>query len=102
MEIDFTFTATVWLWNGDSAWHFVSLPTNIADEITDMVVGKPRGFGSVRVDVTSGNVTWSTSLFPDKKSGTYILPLKKEVRKLISCNVGDTVELIVGVKVEMM
>ena len=99
MDTDFTFTATIWLWNGDSAWHFVSLPTNVADEIADLVAGKSRGFGSVRVDVTSGDVDWSTSIFPDKKSATYILPLKKEVRKVIGCEAGDSVELHIHVNV---
>jgi hypothetical protein len=102
METDFTFTATIWLWKGDSAWHFVSLPINVADEIADLVVGKSRGFGSVRVDVTSGDVNWSTSIFPDKNSGTYILPLKKEVRKLIGCKVGDSVGLTIRVNVEQI
>jgi hypothetical protein len=102
MKSGFTFTAKIWLWQGDSPWHFVSLPTEVADEIADLVVGKSRGFGSVRVDVTSGDVNWSTSIFPDRKSGTYILPLKKEVRRLIGCEAGDSVDLTIRVKMEQI
>ena len=84
-----SFTAEIWLWKADAAWHFISLPTSIADEIADLVVGKSRGFGSVRVEVTSGDVQWTTSIFPDKKSGTYILPVKKDVRRQLECAAGD-------------
>jgi len=34
----------------------------------------------VRVDVTVGATSWRTSIFPDSKTGTYLLPVKKAVR----------------------
>lgn len=89
----FRFRATVWLWSGDSAWHFVSLPDDIADDVEARSLGSTRGFGSVRVEVRSGDVTWRTSLFPDKKSGTYLLPLKKQVRQSLGCQAGSTIEI---------
>jgi hypothetical protein len=27
-----------------------------------------------------GGTTWQTSIFPDRKTGTYVLPMKKAVR----------------------
>jgi hypothetical protein len=45
-----------------------------------MVEGRTGGFGSVRVDVVVGSSQWSTSLFPDSREGTYLLPVKKAVR----------------------
>jgi len=35
----------------------------------------------VRVEVTIGATTWRTSLFPDSKRQTYVLPVKKDVRR---------------------
>lgn len=93
MTQHFSFTSEVWLWNGDSPWHFVSVPEDIADEIADLMEGRLRGFGSVRVEVTSKDLTWRTSLFPDKKSGTYILPLKKHVREHLGCFEGSRVTI---------
>jgi hypothetical protein len=89
----FSFTAEIWLWKGDAAWHFISLPTYIADEIANLVVGQTRGFGSVRVEVTSSDIQWTTSIFPDKKSGTYILPIKKDVRRQLKCSAGDEMKV---------
>ena len=93
MAMGFSFTGTVWLWQGDSPWHFVSLPEDIADEIADLMEGRLRGFGSVRVEVTAKGLTWRTSIFPDRKSGTYILPLKKQVREHLGCGEGSRVRL---------
>lgn len=77
-----TFEAELWRWQGDAAWHFVSLPEDVADtiEFAAEADGLTRGFGSVRVEVTVGATTWRTSLFPDAERGTYILPVKRAVR----------------------
>jgi hypothetical protein len=77
---EFEFTAELWQWDGDAAWHFVSLPEAVADEIADLAEGKERGFGSVRVEVSVGATTWATSVFPDAQRGTYVLPVKNAVR----------------------
>jgi hypothetical protein len=76
----FSFTADVWEHEGPAAWHFVSLPEAVADEIEATYGHQARGFGSLRVEVTVGKNRWSTSIFPDRKRGTYVLPVKKAVR----------------------
>ena len=77
---EFSFTATVWEHEGTGSWHFVSLPDDEADDIEQMFGGNARGFGSLRVDVTIGTTSWQTSIFPDAKRRTYVLPVKKSVR----------------------
>jgi hypothetical protein len=76
----FSFTADVWEHEGPATWHFVSLPEAVADEIEATYGHLARGFGSLRVEVTIGKTRWSTSIFPDRKRGTYVLPMKKQVR----------------------
>ena len=87
---NFTFTAELWRWSGDAAWRFVTVPPDVADEIR-MVSGPPRGFGSVRVEVTVGSTTWRTSVFPDSSARTYLLPMKKAVRVAEDLEDGDEV-----------
>jgi hypothetical protein len=77
----YTFTAEVWENSGAGAWHFVDLPEDTADDIEERHGATAAGFGSIRVEVTIGSSTWHTSLFPDSKRKTYVLPLKKAVRK---------------------
>jgi hypothetical protein len=90
------FDAELWLWDGDAAWHFVTLPEDVSDEVEDEA-GERRGFGSVPVEVTLGSSTWRTSVFPDSKRGAFLLPVKKQVRTREQVEVGDvvTVELTV-------
>ncbi|MEQ1701147.1 MAG: DUF1905 domain-containing protein [Ilumatobacteraceae bacterium] len=79
----FEFSATVWQWQGDgpATWRFVTLPFDVTDEIDDLTSHATRGFGSVRVTVTVGATTWTTSVFPSKEHKSFILPVKAQVRK---------------------
>lgn len=91
------FDAELWIWDarrGDS-WTFVSLPVDSSEEIRELVGGARRGFGSVRVRVTVGGTTWSTSIFPDSAQGCYVLPVKRAVRKAESLEAGDVARVSV-------
>ena len=81
MSATFTFEAEIWLWEGDAAWHFLSLPTDVTDAIDAAFGHQAKGFGSQRVEVTIGDTTWRTSVFPSKDEATFILPVKKAVRR---------------------
>ena len=71
----------VWMWQGPSSWHFVTLPKKDAADIKKYQSPIRRGFGAIRVRVTVGETVWETSIFPDKETGSYILPLKFAIRK---------------------
>lgn len=73
------FKAKVWLYDGSSPWHFATIEKNLAQEIKRSYIWPRRGFGSIPVKVTIGKTTWKTSIFPEKE-GTFLLPLKKQVR----------------------
>jgi hypothetical protein len=77
----FTFDAELWLYDGDAAWHFITVPADVSDDIEARSTGERRGFGAVKVRVTVGATSWTTSVFPDSKRGAYILPVKAEVRR---------------------
>lgn len=85
------FDAPIWLAEATGAWHFVSLPPECADEVRDVVDTSRPGFGSVRVEAVVGGTTWRTSIFPDAKGGTYVLPVKKSVRQAEGVGAGDVV-----------
>ena len=87
----FEIETPLWRYPGADGWHFVSLPAEVSAEITEMTAGARRGFGSVRVDVTVGATSWRTSIFPDSKTGTYLLPVKKAVRVAEQLEAGDEV-----------
>ncbi len=96
----YRFHSVLWMHTGDAAWHFVTLPTDVADEIDDLTASNRAGFGSVRVTATIGATTWNTSLFPDTAAASYVLPVKKQVRSLEELHDGDPVEVTVELVAE--
>jgi hypothetical protein len=78
MEI--TFTAPIWIYTGKGSWHFVTLSSAAADQVR-FLRGRPHGFGTVRVKAMIGDSTWTTSLFPDSKSRSFVLPIKADIRR---------------------
>jgi len=85
----------VWKYPGFAGWHFVSVDKKNSDTIKKLQEGKPRkGWGSVPVTVTLGKSTWKTSIFPDKRSGGYLLALKAEVRNKEKVSTGDRVSFV--------
>ncbi len=81
-----------------AAWHFVTIPETIAADIQNQFGALKRGWGSLPVRVTIGATTWETSIFPDKKTKGYLLPIKKEVRKKENIAADEKVTLILEIK----
>lgn len=98
MTTSYTFRAELWLYPGEAGWHFTTLPLDVADEIRETTALLRKGFGSVRVMAEIGGHAWQTSLFPDAKSGSYLLPVKKAVRTAARLSTGDEVEVQVTVE----
>ncbi|MFO0882101.1 MAG: DUF1905 domain-containing protein [Candidatus Saccharimonadales bacterium] len=93
------FTAELWQYPGYAAWYFVTLPKDISDEIkivTDS--GVRRGFGSVKITAQIAASRWETSIFPDKKSESYLLPVKKTVRIAEHIEAGDIIKLEISLQ----
>lgn len=89
----YTFRANVWLYDGIGGWHFVTLPAKTSAVIRALHGSKAKPFGSIRVSVKVGRTEWKTSLFPDKKSGSYLFALKADVRRREGIAAGDMVNV---------
>lgn len=89
----YEFEGKLWIYAGNAAWVFVTLPKDMGAEIKELFGFERPGFGSIRIKATIADTTWKTSIFPDKKSASYVLPLKAEVKKAASLSVGDTVKI---------
>jgi hypothetical protein len=87
-----TFDAELWIWDArrHETWTFVSLPADASEDIREITAGLERGFGSVRVHARIGLSRWTTSIFPDRGRGTYVLPVKRAIRTAQSLEAGDT------------
>lgn len=92
MKMNFAFHSLVWRSPGPHGWHFVTLPKDMAGEIR-FFARKSIGFGTIRVDIRLGSSTWQSSLFPDKKSDSYLLPINSAIRIREGIEHGDRADI---------
>ena len=92
----FSFSASIWKYGGGAAWYFVGVPHEVSEHIREASQLCKIAFGSVPVRTTIGNTTWTTSVFPDAKTKTYLLPIKASVRKAEGIFEGDEVRVTVA------
>jgi hypothetical protein len=91
----------VWLWQGENgapskgSWFFLTIDGDTAQGIRAHAVNA-AAWGSVYVEAAIGRTTWRTSLFPSKKAGGWLLPLKAAVRKAERIEEGSMVEAVLN------
>ena len=89
--MELSLKSKVMLYPGMAGWHFAFVDKKTSEKIKRSQINKKRiGWGSVPVTITLGKTIWKTSIFPDK-DGTYLLPLKAEVRKNEGVYVDDII-----------
>ena len=94
----FELKAPLWRSDGQAAWHFITLPPDVSAEIRDEFAGMAAGFGSLRVEVRVGGTTWHTSIVPDSRAGSYLLPVKASVRRAEALEAGDEVRFVLRIR----
>ncbi len=102
----FKFKSRVMVWkegwsdkpDKSGAWRFARLPEDISAKIKEMQKGKlRRGWGAVYARAKIGHSEWVTSIFPDRYSATYLLPLKKQIR--YEENLYDGIDISVSIEI---
>jgi len=102
----FKFKSKVIVWNAGNyakgedkgAWRFARVPEKISAKIKEMQKGRlRRGWGAVYAKAKVGKTQWTTSVFPDRHSATYILPLKKQIR--YEENLYDGIDIKVSIEI---
>ncbi|CAN7248510.1 DUF1905 domain-containing protein [Arthrobacter sp. LjRoot78] len=93
MTTTYSFRGELWHYPEEAGWHFITLPQDLADEISDEAAPFRKGFGSVKVTASIAGNSWSTSIFPESKSRSYVLPVKKAIRTAAGILAGDDVDV---------
>lgn len=98
-QSEYRIRAKLWKWSGKAAWYFVTLPPRVSREIRLVDAGpRRRGFGALRTEVTIGQSTWTTSIFPSTPLKAYLLPIKAGIRKAEKLVEGKPVSVLLRVK----
>ncbi len=82
----------VWF-NQKGRWHFVKLSKDLSQDIKFLAYEAKHAWGSVRVCACLKGVSWVTSLFPDKRQGIYLLPIKHKVCLQANIAPGDLLQV---------
>lgn len=87
--MELSFTGPVIEWRGPAPYHFVTVPDDEAAEIEAVSAGITYGWGMIPADVTIGDTTWYTALWP--RQGTYVVPLRDRIRRAEGIELDDVV-----------
>lgn len=91
------FEAEVIRFAGPGGWHGVFLPDEATAEVR--FFGRANALGAIAVRAEVGTTEVRTSLFPDKRRNSYLLPLKASLRRSEAVKEGDriTITLLIDV-----
>ena len=98
VKTKFTMTSKVWFYSGRAGWYFLTLAKEPSSAIRKTFEPLTRAWGSLPVKATIGKTSWETSIFPDKKAGAYLLPLKAAVRRQEKISEGDRIRFSVLIR----
>lgn len=99
--MEFEFINKIWLYNNQKgSWNFITLPEVLSSEIKRLFSQTSRGFGSIKVEVDLGLSRWQTLIFPDSKTGCYLLPLKKTILDKNNLAAGQKTSVTIKIKPE--
>ena len=101
----FQHTGPLWRWTGGAnggTWHFLTIDGEAGEALSATALmrrleGMYRGFGSLKVEARIGETRFSTSVFPSKDAGGWILPVKASVRRAEGLEAGDSLEVTLAV-----
>ena len=93
----FKIKSKAWLYPGMGGWHFITIGKKQAKDIDRKFGMMKRGWGSLPVSAKVGKSEWKTSIFPDRKTGTYLLAIKSAIRKKENIKIGDTVKITIEI-----
>lgn len=99
MDEHLIYSGPLWRWTSaatSTSWYFVSIDGEAGEALRATALmrkleGLGRGFGSLKVRARIGDTAFATSVFPNKTSGGWLLPVKAAVRKAETLGEGDTV-----------
>lgn len=85
------FEAEVVRFDGPGGWHGVFLPAEAAAEAR--FFGRANALGAIAVQARIGATRVKTSLFPDKRRDSFLLPLKADLRRREAIAAGSRISV---------
>jgi len=97
LKYEFTGKANLYQEGDVGSWHFVFFPKDLAKEIRGNHKWQEEGWGRMKATVRVGTTEWRTSVWFDTKNDTYLLPVKKEIRRKENIEIAQDVDVAIWV-----
>jgi hypothetical protein len=94
---ELSFDGEIIYWRGPSPFFYAPVPLEQAAALREAAKRASYGWGVIPVEVAIGGVVFTTSLFP--KDGSYLVPIKADVRRRANVTAGDVVRVGLVVRV---
>lgn len=95
--VQFEFEAKVIYWRGPSPFFFAPVPPHHSEDIRRLSKLVTYGWGMIPVEAVISGLVFQSALFP--KDGTYLLPLKTDVRRKSNLTSGDLISVSMKIQV---
>jgi hypothetical protein len=76
---------------------FIAMPVEMAREIRDNLRFQEEGWGRMKATAKIGDTEWRTAIWFDTKAGTYLMPIKAEIRKKEHVEPGKEIAITIWV-----
>ena len=86
----YVFKAKLWKYHGPNGWYFLNVPKGMSSRIRKSHLSSEEGWGRLKAFCKIGKTKWRTSIWFDTKIGSYLLPLKSEIRVKEKIEIGRT------------
>lgn len=96
IELEYSFHAKVWKYEGPAGWYFVTMPKVLSKKIRNNHGPAEEGWGRLKATAQIGKSKWKTSIWHDTKIGSYILPIKLSVRKAEGIKIDARVKIVLS------
>ncbi len=97
---NYTFRGKVWKYQGNAGWYFVTLPKSLSKTIRRFHGLSEEGWGRLRTAASISDCKWSTAIWFDTNAASYLLPIKKSVRKAADIKSGSSIKVSLHLQVE--
>ncbi len=95
---DRVFQVRAKIWTHKSRWFLITVPDRAGKTIKHRFGHTEKGWGSIPVEVNTRSFAWKTSIFYDKRSGSYIMLIKKVAREKNKVKKGSTLSFELRIK----
>ncbi len=91
--ITYQIEGKVWKVDGPAGWYFLSMEKSLSRHIRKEFFNSEEGWGRLKATLSLRKSNWNSAIWFDTKLECYLVPIKKEIRKIEGITDGTLIRL---------